>query len=218
MAFSAINNTVSDSSQAQSNMTLECSNRTSICLKDFDESGVNLKYKGNKNYKEKGMFSECPEVLKKNLLRSIRRYLSEQYVSFKSKLKSFMGSRHVSKRNYIIEFYNENIKSQSFSAKNVSQNEELGIFHILGILFQENIVFRNDTVQHRTLKKNMNKLLKTFSRKLFDSISSMSEFKKLILILKEAGVIAQIIEAYPTLSKSKEAYEITIQEIIQANN
>ena len=97
----------------------------------------------------------------------------------------------------------------------VNNNEELGILHILGILLQENVIFRNDTLQHRSLKKNLNKLIKSFTRKLFDLINSMPEFKKLILALKESGLIAQIIKAYPTLAKSKEAYELKINEIIQ---
>ena len=186
-----------------------------MCLKELDESTVNLKYKGNKNHRGKGRFSEYPEVLYKNLLRSIRRYLNEQYMPFKSSIQEKAGSRHVSKRKIIVQFYTENIKHQSLNARDISQDEELGILHILGIFFQENVIFRNDTLQHRALKKNLNKLIKSFTRKLFDAINSMPEFKKLILVLKESGVLGQIIETYPTLAKSKKAYEIKIDEIIQ---
>ena len=118
----------------------------------------------------------------------------------------------------IITFYEENIKNQSVSAQNISDVEELAILHILAVLLQENIVFKNDTSKYRALKKNMNDLIKTYSRKLFDPIIRIPEFVKFILILKEAGALTQMIDSYPTLSRSRDAYQMKIDQIIQNHN
>ena len=212
---SSINNIAIDSAQSRSNISLECPNEVLISSKGFDEPTVNTNYRSNKNSKEKGLYSECPEVLNKNLLRSIRRHLKELYITHKSNIQSLMKSNYVSKRNMIIKFYNEFMKNHSQSAENVSQEDEIDIMHILSIFLQENIAFVDDKKKHRILKRNINNLIKTYTRKLFDLINDVPEFRKFILVLKEAGILAQMIESYPTLNRSKQAYEIAIEEIIQ---
>ena len=118
----------------------------------------------------------------------------------------------------ISSFYNEHLKNHSQSAQSVNENEELGIMHILAVLLQENVNYRNDTKRYRTLKKNMNRVIRVYSRKLYAPIVLMSEFKKFILIWKEAGLLTEMIEAYPTLARSKDAYEMMIDNIITTNN
>ena len=117
----------------------------------------------------------------------------------------------------IDKFYNEIMKNHSQSAENVSKEDEIGIMHILSIFLQENIAFVDDKKKHRILKRNINNLIKTYTRKLFDLINDVPEFRKFILVLKEAGILAQMIESYPTLSRSKQAYEIAIEGIVQVN-
>ena len=173
---------------------------------------VSINYKGNKNHKEKGKYSECPEVLNKNFIRSLRRYLKEQYKSFCT--QSTCMSSHVSKRNKLNSFYTEHFKNHSLYAQTVIESEELGIMHILAVLLQESVNYRNDTKKFRTMKLTMNKMIKVYSRKLFAPIAALYEFKKFILILKEVGILAKMIKAYPTLSKSKDAYEMMIENII----
>ena len=129
-----------------------------------------------------------------------------------------MKSNYVSKKNMIYKFYAEFIKNHSHNAENLSQKDELGVIHILSILLQENVAFEDDKKKHRILKRNINNLIKTYTRKLFNLVSNKPEFKKLILVLQEAGLITEMIESYPTLNRSKEAYETRVRNIIQANN
>ena len=124
----------------------------------------------------------------------------------------------MSKRNMISSFYNEHLKNHSQSAQSVNENEELGIMQILAVLLRENVNYRNDTTRYRTLKKNMNQVIRVYSRKLYFPIIAMIEFQKFILIWKEAGLLAKMIEAYPTLARSKDAYEMMIDNIITTNN
>ena len=120
----------------------------------------------------------------------------------------------MSKRNIIIKFYNESIKNHSQSAQIINQKDELTIMHILTIFLQENVAFRSDARKYRTLKTNMNKLIQIYTHKLFKPINNIPEFKMFIKVLKEAGLLAQMIESYPTLARSKNAYEVRIDEII----
>ena len=89
---------------------------------------------------------------------------------------------------------------------------------MIASMLQENVAFRNDTSKHRGLKNNMASLIKTYTRKLFGLISNMPDFKMFMLILKEAGMLIPMVESYPTLIRSKEMYEHTIDQLIRVNN
>ena len=72
---------------------------------------ITLNFKGHKNNKEKNKYSEIPEVLNKNLVRSIRRYLKELYGL--DELKS-LSTRFTAKRMEDLKlFYHKYMKSQS---------------------------------------------------------------------------------------------------------
>ena len=197
---------------------LECSNAASKCIKESDELTVNLNYQGHKNWKHKTRYSECPEVLNKNIIRSVKRYLKEQYKSQKLSIESSPKSVVANKRNSIIRFYNDTIKKHSQIAQTIDKIDECGVLHMIATMLQENVAFRNDTSKHRGLKNSMTSLTKTYTRKLFELISNMPDFKMFMLILKEAGVLKSMIESYPTLARSKEVYEHKIDELIRVNN
>ena len=210
------NNTTHESIKLQPSMTLQGTHNTCISNGELKNWKISINYKGNKNNRGKGKYSEIPEVLNKNFIRSLRRYLTQQFntVCIESPYKS----HRMNKRSMISSFYNEHLKNHSQSAQSVNENEELGIMHILAVLLQENVNFRNDTKRYRTLKRNMNQVIRVYSRKLYFPIIAMIEFQKFILIWKEAGLLAKMIEAYPTLAKSKDAYEMMIDNIITTNN
>ena len=207
-------NTIFDNFKLQSSMSLEWTQKVSIEAKELNKQKVAINYKGNNNHKGRGKFSEYPEVLNKNYIRSLRRYLKEQYKHFIT--QSTFNSYQVSKRNRLNSFYTNHLKNHSEYAQRVNESQELGILHILSILLQENISYRSDSKGFRTLKNNMNKMIKVYSRRLFEPIIAIPEFKMFTVILKEAGVLAKIIKSYPTLSKSKDAYEMIIENIIEA--
>ena len=73
--------------------------------------GIRLNFKGNKNMKEKGKYSEVPHVLNKNLMRCIRRYLKELYGLEKIKI---IGTRFTKKKIDSLKlFYEKCMKSHS---------------------------------------------------------------------------------------------------------
>ena len=115
---------------------------------------MKLNYKGNKNNKEKNKYSEVPEVLKKNLIRSLKRYLTELYTSEYGYLNN--ANKSVSaKKTRVKMFFDKHFKSQTCSTIDLSDNEELGVLHVLSMLTPESIIFRNDTKNYRNIKYNL---------------------------------------------------------------
>ena len=177
-------------------------------------SDLKLNYKGNKNHREKNKYSEAPEVLKKNLIRSLRRYLTQLYTSDYNHLNKPNKSMQARKMR-VQTFYEKHFKSQTCSALGLSDDEELGVLHVLSMFTPEGISFRNDTKNYRNIKYNLNKLIKTYSKKLSQSVIAVDGFKHLLNLVKQAGHMDKMIEAYSILAKSKEAYEDAMQNMIQ---
>ena len=176
---------------------------------------ITLNFKGHKNNKEKNKYSEIPEVLNKNLVRSIRRYLKELYGL--DELKS-ISTRYTAKRMEDLKlFYQKYMKSQSHCASMLNDDKELRVLHFVSALAQLKIDFKIDCIDHKFLVVNMNKLMKTYQKGLFKPMKNMLGFKKLLQIMKEAGLLDKMLELYPTLIKSKEAYEAQITSLIEEN-
>ena len=173
---------------------------------------MKLNYKGNKNSKEKNKYSEVPEVLKKNLIRSLRRYLKELYTTDNDLNKASMSP--LARRERVRTLYEKRLKSQALNASNLSENKELGVLHVLSILIQEGISFRSDTICHRKLKFNLGKLIRTYSKKMYQRVKKVDGFIQLLILVKQAGHLEKMIEAYPILAKSKEAYQDAMENMI----
>ena len=86
---------------------------------------MTINYKGNKNYRgqTKGKYSEIPWVLHKNLMRSLKRYLQEQFKFFCTELPC--KSKNFIKRSRINLFYNEHLKNHSLYAKKLTKARNL---------------------------------------------------------------------------------------------
>ena len=175
---------------------------------------MKLNYKGNKNHKEKNEYSEAPEVLKKNLIRSLRRYLTQIYTIEYGDLKKANKSASA-KRARVQMLYEKHFKSQTCSALGLSNDEELGVLHVLSMFTPEGISFRNDTKNYRSIKYNLRKLIKTYSKRMYRLVINVDGFKQLLNLVKQSGHLVKIIETYPILTKSKEAYEEAMENMIQ---
>ena len=175
---------------------------------------MTINYKGNKNYRgqTKGKYSEMPWVLHKNLMRSLKRYLKEQFKFFCTELPC--KSKNFIKRSRINLFYNEHLKNHSLYAKKMNESEELGVLHILSSFLQQKVNYRNDTKEFKLFKTRLNKMTKMYSHILFDSITVIPEFKMFAVILKESGVLDKMINLYPILAKCKHAHEMAVEKII----
>ena len=79
----------------------------------------------------------------------------------------------------------------------------------------ESISFRNDTKNYRNIKYNLNKLIKTFSKRIYRLVINVDGFKQLLDLVKQAGHMDKMIKSYPVLAKSKKAYEEAMENMIQ---
>ena len=58
-------------------------------------------------------------------------------------------------------------------------------------------------------------MIKTYSSRLYQNVITVDGFAILMDLLKQTGHINKMIEAYPTLARSKEAYEQIVEHVIQ---
>ena len=147
-----------------------------------------LNYKGNKNGKQKGKFSEIPDVLNKNLIRSLSRYLAELYIYHNGVLHK--SNKSISnKKTRVKSFYQKFFKSKAKLAKDLSENEELGVLHVLSIFVKEAVNYRNDCKEYRTIKQNLNKMIKTYSSRLYQNVITVDGLAILMDLVKQTGHI-----------------------------
>ena len=190
-------------------------NQESAPKSDTNQKNIKVNYIGNKNKKEKGQYSEIPEVLNKNLIRSIRRYLNELYGPYNSKLSD---SKFNEKKIMSVEsFYEIHMKSQSQQASDLSKDDELKVLHFISVFLRLKTTININCSKHKNLSTNLNKLMKTYQSKIFRSIKSMQGFKQLLTIMREAGMIARMLESYPSLAKCKDSYEAQITSLIKSD-
>ena len=187
-------------------------NKGNVPKIDGDNQGIKLNFRGNKNDKEKNKYSEMPEVLNKNLIRCIRRYLKELYGQ--DRLRSVSTWFSKKKMDGLKLFYQKHMKSKSQCASMLSEDEELRVLHFISAIVQLKIDFKIDCIEHKFLVTNMNNLMKTYQSGIFRPMKNMLGFKRLLQIMKEAGLFDKMLELYPTLVKSKEAYETLITSLI----
>ena len=102
---------------------------------------VNLAYQGHKDANYKGLYSERRDILCKNLIRAIRRYLWELFIkeyditSYSSKKASELFKQNVS------EFYEKNFKQYAFNEKEVINESHEEIIFVIGILLTKKWIF-----------------------------------------------------------------------------
>ena len=105
-----------------------------IDLEEENTFRVKLNYKGNKNMKTKNMYSEFPDVLNKNLLRSLRRYLNQMYVSETGVVSKRSRSERGKAQEKMRNFYQKHFKSKSAYAQSIQSTEELIVLQILAVI------------------------------------------------------------------------------------
>ena len=144
----------------------------------------------------------------------MRRYLTQLYTTEYGDLNKANKSAS-SRRARVQMLYEKHFKSQTCSALGLSDDEELGVLHVLSMFTPEGISFKNDTKGYRNIKYNLNKLFKTYSKKIYQLVINVDGFRKLLGLVKQAGHLERMIDAYPILAKSKEAYEKAMENMIR---
>ena len=104
--------------------------KVSLSPKETQESPkkgdeVNLNYKGNKHYRGKGTNAERIDILYKNFLRSIRRYLWHMFTSEYDikQIKGWKQSREAYIK-YLKEFYEKHFQKCFHQIYNPSEKDE----------------------------------------------------------------------------------------------
>ena len=165
---------------------------------------IRINYKGNRNYRRKSKYSELPDVLNKNLIRSLRRYLAEMFEKADYNINSLETNE--SQQKAFESFYQEHLKSVSMTAQTISQEDESIVIQILEAFLSFDSTFVNETEELTETKLNIRNILKVYTRKMFRILKKTIGFNKFLAIIEEVGIFDKVIDLYPVFAKSKEAY------------
>ncbi|CAI2386337.1 unnamed protein product [Moneuplotes crassus] len=167
----------------------------------------NLRYKGNKNSHKKGKFADRADVINKTIMRSIKRYLWELYIS---ELEE--PPRRVLKSNKEYYFYLEkmfkkyflDIFKNKYGESEVLQEKVKQVFSLMMTL-DYNIPAK--TPFFVSLKRRVKIIMKKYSIFQYTQFFKVQGVLEFFEILKKSGITEKIIQSYPKLSDSREKVE-----------
>ena len=167
---------------------------------------VKQKYKGNRIDSSKGVHSERRDILHKNLIRSIRRYLWTQFQSEHDVSK--FGSRKHSDiyEQWAKSFYQRFLKSKTIVGEELSEEQDQKACFIFSIVMSTNFYFSKMNSQQIKLASLFKTILKSYSVRNYHKFILLPEVKTIMRMLYESKIIGQIIKEYSCLSKSSETY------------
>ena len=183
-------------------------------LDTIEAPEVNLSYRGQKNNIEKGKFAERNDVILKTLMRTIRRFFWEIFKA-ENEDKNFIKRSSHEFNSAIVEFYNKHLKPFASYVEGYDESMEKVLMFYLSTLMTNHYIYkRNGFSDSKRILNLMRSVMKTFSNTTYSRLFRIQNFKNLILLLKLSGLLSQMIEVYPKLKLSREAYEDAIQLIL----
>lgn len=175
---------------------------------------VNLHYRGQKNLFSKGKYSERRDVIYKTLMRSLRRFLLELFLT-EAEFQTF------SKKKSSIEYYDElsrfylkHVKSRSSSCILLSQEQEAQQIMYLGALITSKCTWPNKTENVAKFSAIFKDLTKTFSPRTYAKFFLLEGVSELFNALHESRIVEEMIEAYPKMKESNSTYIEAVKTII----
>lgn len=88
----------------------------------------------------------------------------------------------------------------------------------MSIIATKNYSFGAKKDKERRISSNLNKALKTFSVQTYTKLFSLKHIEKFFKMLNNSGISEQIIDFYPKLSESKEAYKALLVHISEGRS
>ena len=176
---------------------------------------VNLAYRGQKNMFKKGKNAERKDVTYKTFIRAVRRYL---WTLFEKEFDvSKFKDRKTSEifRQYVTRFYEKYFK-QHLSTE-IETNEEFDneICVIISSMMTNKHSFPYKTDKHKKFINLFEEIYKRFCKFSYEKFFNLPKVVLVFKMLNESGVFSEMINAYPKLSESKEAYINVVKSIIE---
>ena len=180
---------------------------------DISIDKVNLDYIGNKHMFEKGENAERRDVLYKNFIRAIRRYL---WVLFENEFDiSMLPLYRPSKlfNEYIWSFYEKYFKPFVSDEITLNQQTEDEICFIVATILTNKYSFPSKTKKHRKFIDLFESIRSKFTKATYERFFRINNVPEVFNILLKSGLVDKIINVYPKLSDSKESYLRVAQNI-----
>ena len=178
---------------------------------DMVVENVNLSYRGQKNMFKRGKYAERYDVLSKNFIRGVRRYLWEL---FEKEFDTSLLQKNVSElyRQYVVKFYDKYFKQHASHEVSETSNWD-SIYFILGLLLSNKYSFPNKSNKQRKLISLFESVCHKYSKLVYQRFFLSENIWKMFLILLKSGFTDKMIDVYPNLSELKDSYLVVAKDI-----
>ena len=188
---------------------------------------VNLIYRGQKHNFDRGVNSERKDVLWKNLLRALRRYL---WGLFKSEFDTSEFTRVDRKRIYnksVWKFVDlhlwkcpsvEMLSSPSDEVPSCPEELRfLHICHIVSSIMTEELIFKQKFDKGNRLRAISRKWFVTFTKKDYHAFFRYPNMDKFFEVLLNSGMAKDLVQAYPKFKELEGNYFSLIESLVDYN-
>ena len=181
---------------------------------DLPINNVKLDYRGHKHMFSKGRYAERRDVLYKSFIRATRRYLWEMFEKdFDVSLMPYCKPSELYQQN-VKKYYETHFKQYADPSISESAEKEEYICILLGIILTKSYSYPNKTEKFRRLISSFHSVYQKFSIPAYARFFKIEYVCELFEIMKSAGVIDNMIQAYPKLSESKDSYLRIYESIV----
>ena len=183
---------------------------------DMVVENVNLAYRGQKNMFKRGKYAERYDVLSKNFVRGVRRYLWELFEKeFDTSLLPNKSSELY--KQYVVKFYDKYFKQ--YGSREITESIKWGnIYFILGLLLSNKYSFPNKSDKQRKLVTLFETVCNKYSKSDYHRFFRSENIWEMFLILLKSGFTDKMIEVYPNLSELKDSYLVVAKDIAYFKN
>ena len=160
-----------------------------------------MKYPGNKHNKERGVHALRKDVIYKNLLRGLRRYLWSQFEQ-DFDVKSFERQKKKMSQDYknSLDLYYQKHFAEIVESMDASEEFETSFKEILAGFISEKYILSSRSTQEKKLAKVISTVLKKFHKKTYSILFSYPYFSEFMRVLEISGFIKRSIEVMPSFS------------------
>lgn len=161
----------------------------------------------------KAQYADRRDVVYKTLLRSVRRFLWDDFtaeigdVAFSSKTRGCdIFQSHLS------SFHKQNFKDSPAIFENLQTEKEF--LDCVSVFMTHHYLIPKRSTGSKKISLMLKKIVKKFSPKLYTKFFKLQGVSEFFKILKDSGYIYKIIDAYPNMKKCEDQYIKAVDSII----
>ena len=188
----------------------DVSKSSDLCLEE-----INLTYRGHKHMFVKGVNAERRDVLYKNFIRALRRYLWTMFdrdFDFSQNATSKTSAEFKQNVKIFYEKYFRPFANEEITSNDVIEEE---VCFIISTILSKKYSFKYKSDKRQRFRSQFEKLNKAFSIDDYERFFFKNYVSDVFEMFVKSGVVDKMIEAYPKLSDSRDSYLRIAQSIVE---